>query len=189
VSESADPSIRLPEGRTLPMGVTLRRPTPEDHAAVVEVIPDWWGLPAETHLPMLLPRLFFQHFGDRSFLATDASGLAGFLIGFHSASQPEAAYIHFVGVRPDLRGAGLARTLYEAFFAEAVAAGRRRVDAITGPGNRRSQAFHRSMGFEMTGSADIEGVLAWPDYDGPGEHRVAFTRWIGPDATGPRAAH
>ncbi|WP_308798831.1 GNAT family N-acetyltransferase [Agromyces silvae] len=174
------PPIRLPEGRALPAGMTLRRPDAEDHASVVAVIPEWWGLPAGTRLTALLPRLFFQHFSDRSFLAEDASGLAAFLIGFHSSAQPEVAYIHFVGVRPDVREAGLARTLYEAFFAEAVAAGRRRVDAITGPSNRRSQSFHRSMGFEATGTAEVDGVLAWLDYDGPDEHRVAFTRRIGP---------
>lgn len=180
VDGSPAPPILLPARSVLPVGVELRRPDAGDHAAVVAVIPDWWGLPADTHLTALLPRLFFQHFSDHSFLATDASGLAAFLIGFHSSAQADVAYIHFVGVRPDLREGGLARTLYEAFFAEAVTAGRRRVDAITGPGNRRSQAFHRSMGFEATGIAEIDGVRAWPDYDGPGEHRVAFTRQIGP---------
>ncbi|UOE42907.1 GNAT family N-acetyltransferase [Agromyces larvae] len=162
----------------LPAGITLRRPTEYDHAAVVRVIPDWWGLPAASHLPMMLPRLFFQHFSDTSFIATDAAGLAGFLIGFRSTAQPGVAYIHFVGVRPDLREAGLARTLYETFFAEARADGCHRVDAITGPGNRRSQAFHAAMGFTATGDMEVDGVLAWRDYDGPGEHRVTFTRAI-----------
>ena len=51
-----------------------------------------------------------------------------------------------------------------------------RVDAITGPVNRRSQEFHHAMGFELSGDTEIDGVLAWRDYDGPGEHRVAFSR-------------
>ncbi|WP_173923268.1 GNAT family N-acetyltransferase [Agromyces sp. Marseille-P2726] len=166
----------LEPAEALPTGVTLRRPTEHDHGAVVGVIVDWWSLPGTSHLPLLLPRLFFQHFSDTSFIATDAAGLAGFLIGFRSASQPGVAYIHFVGVRPDLRKAGLARALYETFFAESRAAGCHRVDAITGPGNHGSQAFHAAMGFETSGDAEIDGVLAWRDYDGPGEHRVAFTR-------------
>jgi predicted GNAT superfamily acetyltransferase len=160
----------------LPHGVALRRPTEQDHAAVVGVVVDWWGLPGTSHLPLLLPRLFFQHFADTSFIAEDADGLAGFLVGFRSASQPGVAYIHFVGVRPDLRQTGLARALYETFFAESKAAGCHRVNAITGPGNRGSQAFHAAMGFAASGDTEIEGVLAWRDYDGPGEHRVAFTR-------------
>ena len=163
---------------TLADGVILRRATEQDHPAVVGVILDWWGMPPGSHLPLLLPRLFLQHFADTSFIAEDASGLAGFLIGFRSSSQPGVAYIHFVGVRPDLRRAGLARTLYERFFDEARAAGCHRVDAITGPPNRRSQAFHAAMGFTATGDTEVDGVLAWRDYDGPGEHRVAFTREI-----------
>lgn len=157
--------------------LAFRRATPYDHARVVGVIPGWWGLPGTADLGLLLPRLFFQHFGDTSTIVVDADGsLAAFLIGFRSQSQPGVAYIHFVGVRPDLRGTGLARTLYERFFDEMRASGCRRVDAITGPVNRRSQDFHRAMGFDLSGDTEIDGVLAWRDYDGPGEHRVGFSR-------------
>jgi GNAT superfamily N-acetyltransferase len=154
------------------------RPAGEhDHARVVAVIPEWWGLPGTESLWRLLPRLFFQHFADTSTIVEDDDGaLAGFLIGFRSQSAPEVAYIHFVGVRPDLRRSGLARTLYERFFEQARANGCRRVDAITGPANRRSQAFHTALGFTVSGDTEIDGVRAWRDYDGPGEHRVAFSR-------------
>ena len=104
-------------------------------------------------------------------MAEDADGIAAFLIGFHSHAQPGV-----VGVRPDLRRAGLARTLYCTFFTEAATAGCHRVDAITGVPNRRSQAFHAALGFEASGNSDIDGVLARRDYDGPGEHRVVFSR-------------
>ena len=141
------------------------------------MIPDWWGLPGTESLWRLLPRLFFQHFGDTSTIVDDADGaLAGFLIGFRSPSTPEVAYIHFVGVRPDLRRSGLARTLYERFFDEMRASGCRRVDAITGPGNRRSQEFHAAMGFTARATPRSTASRAWRDYDGPGEHRVAFSR-------------
>ncbi|MDQ0577512.1 GNAT family N-acetyltransferase [Agromyces albus] len=169
------PPIELPADAALPRGLVVRRPRVADQPAVVAAIPDWWGMPA-TSLHLLLPPLFFQHFSDTSFLAEDADGLAAFLIGFHSHAQPDVAYIHFVGVRPDLRHLGLARTLYETFFAEARAAGCHRVDAITGVPNRRSQAFHAALGFEASGDTDYDGVRAWRDYDGPGEHRVAFSR-------------
>lgn len=157
--------------------LAFRRATPHDHVRVVGVIAEWWGLPGTADLGLLLPRLFFQHFGDTSTIVVDADrSLAAFLIGFRSQSQPGVAYIHFVGVRPDLRRSGLARTLYERFFDEMRASGCRRVDAITGPVNRRSQDFHRAMGFDVSGDTEIDGVLAWRDYDGPGEHRVAFSR-------------
>lgn len=173
-----DPA-RLPSTATDPRhpSLTFRRAEVRDHAHVVGVIPDWWELPGTANLGLLLPRLFFQHFADTSTVVDDdRGGLAGFLVGFRSQSQPGVGYIHFVGVRPDLRQSGLARTLYERFLDAMRASGCVRVDAITGPGNRRSQAFHRAMGFRATGDAEVDGVLAWRDYDGPGEHRVAFTR-------------
>lgn len=160
-------------------GLSFRRPVAADHARVVGVIPGWWDLPGTANLGLLLPRLFFQHFADTSTIVEDGDGqLAAFLVGFRSQSQPDAAYIHFVGVRPDLRASGLARTMYERFFDAMRQGGATRVEAITGPGNVASQRFHRAMGFELTGDAEIEGVLAWRDYDGPGEHRVAFSRAI-----------
>ncbi|HEX6954549.1 MAG TPA: GNAT family N-acetyltransferase [Agromyces sp.] len=160
-------------------GLSFRRPDAADHARVVGVIPGWWDLPGTANLGLLLPRLFFQHFADTSTIVEDGDGeLAAFLIGFRSQSQPGVAYIHFVGVRPDLRASGLARTMYERFFDAMRAGGATRVEAITGPGNVASQRFHRAMGFELSGDAEIEGVLAWRDYDGPGEHRVAFRRAI-----------
>lgn len=169
------PPIVLPAGAVLPPGLSLRRPRVADHPAVVGAIPEWWGMPG-TSIHLLLPPLFFQHFSDTSFLAEDAGGLGAFLIGFRSHAQPGVAYIHFVGVRPDLRGHGLASTLYELFFAESRAVGCHRVDAITGVPNRRSQAFHSALGFEASGDTEFDGVRAWRDYDGPGEHRVAFSK-------------
>ena len=157
----------------------FRAAAERDHARVVAAIADWWETPNAATLPLLMPRLFFQHFRDTSTIVEDEHGeLAAFLVGFRSQSQPGVAYLHFVGVRPDLRRSGLARTLYERFFAQMRASGCRRVDAITGPGNRRSQAFHRSMGFELGGDTEVDGVPAYLDYDGPGEHRVTFTRVI-----------
>ncbi len=94
--------------------------------------------------------------------------LAGFVIGFLSPSQPEAAYIHFTGIGPAWRRSGLARRLYEQFFERARRDGRTVVKAITSADNDGSIAFHRAMGF--TASEPIK------DYDGPSLDRVVFVR-------------
>jgi predicted GNAT superfamily acetyltransferase len=157
--------------------LTTRHPVVTDHARVVAAVIAWWPDGRGAEITMLLPRLFFQHFTTTSWIVEDEAGeLRAFLIGFRSADDPDVAYIHFVGVDPGLRGSGLGRELYERFFDEMRAAGVRRVDAITGPVNTGSQAFHRAMGFSLSGDAEIDGVLAYRDYDGPGEHRVAFRR-------------
>lgn len=157
----------------------FRRPTVEDHFGIVHAIPPWWGTPNSATLPLLLPRLFLQHFADTSTIVEDQGGaLAGFLIGFRSQYKPEVGYIHFVGVRPDLRGSGLARDLYERFFAEMRERGCTRAEAATSVLNLRSQDFHRAMGFTLEGDTEFDGVPGWRDYDGPDQHRVSFTRAI-----------
>lgn len=95
-----------------PASLTFRRPTEADYLGMVSAIPNWWGTPNATELASLLPRLFVQHFSGTSTLVEDAAGeLAGFLVGFPSQDQPEVAYIHFVGIRPDQRQSGLAHRL------------------------------------------------------------------------------
>lgn len=161
----------------LPPGFSIRHTRESDHPVIVEAIGRWWDTPNRAMLGLLMPRLFLQFFTQTSWIVEDESGEIGaFLIGFRSQDDPDVAYIHFVGVDPELRRSRIAAQLYALFFAEMRERGCREVRAITGPFNKRSQAFHQAMGFEQHGDRDIDGVLAYPDYDGPGEPRVTFTR-------------
>ncbi|MEU6089523.1 GNAT family N-acetyltransferase [Streptomyces sp. NPDC047085] len=146
--------------------VRVRPAEPADHDQVIAVVDEWWERPIRS----VLPRLFLDHFHRTSLIAEDDAGLAGFLVGLMSPSAPDAAYIHFVGVAPRLRGTGLARHLYERFFEQASAQGRTHVKAITSPQNRGSIAFHTAMGFTVTGPVR--------DYDGPGVDRIVFERQL-----------
>jgi ribosomal protein S18 acetylase RimI-like enzyme len=146
--------------------IRLRIATAADYDPIIAVVDDWWGRP----IGHALPRVFLDHFHATSTIAESDDGMAGFLIGFLSPSEPDAAYIHFVGVHPRLRGKGLARTLYQRFFAVAAANDRRRVSAITAPQNTGSIAFHTAMGFTV--SPPI------PDYDGQGSAKVLFRRGL-----------
>jgi predicted GNAT superfamily acetyltransferase len=145
-------------------GLTVRPARPEDFDTIITVIDDWWGRPVSRGLT----RLFLDHFFGTSLIAEHGGELAGFLIGFLSPAKPLLAYIHFAGVAPAWRGAGLARSLYEQFFDRARQDGRTVVKAITSPQNGPSIAFHRAMGF--TASDPIK------DYDGPSLDRVVFVR-------------
>jgi ribosomal protein S18 acetylase RimI-like enzyme len=144
--------------------VLIRPAEPGDYPRVHAVIDDWWG---GRPMAAMLPKLFFVHFRDTSFVAEDDDGsLAGFLCGFRSQTYAHEAYIHFVGVDPGRRTAGLGRALYARFF-EAVPE-RSVVRAVTSPLNERSVAFHQALGFEVERVDD--------DYDGRGEARVLL-RW------------
>ena len=144
--------------------ITLRPATPEDFDPIIAVVDDWWGRP----IRQALPRVFLDHFHATSTVAEAEGALAGFLVGFLSPSQPDASYIHFVGVDPARRGHGLARTLYERFFTLAEADDRSVVRAITAARNTRSIAFHAAMGFTVTDPI--------PNYDGDSAPKVVFER-------------
>ena len=123
--------------------VTIRHAEPADHARVAPHLDAWWG---GRPMHAMLPRL----------------------CGFLSQTWLDQAYVHFVGVRPDRRGDGLGRDLYERFFAAAREAGRSFVRCVTSPVNEGSVAFHRRLGFE------VEAEVA--DYDGADEPRVLLRK-------------
>jgi len=135
-----------------------------DYAPIIAVLDDWWGGRSMTHL---LPRLFFQHFQNTSFVLEEDGQAVAFLIGFVSQTHPEVAYIHFLGVHPGFRKRGVARQLYETFFARVCDLGCRTVQCITSPINEGSVSFHAQMGF---------GASVAADYAGPGQDRVLFSR-------------
>ena len=85
-----------------------------DYDIISPVINDWWG---GRQMADLLPKLFFVHFNNTSFVAEEDGKIVGFLIGFLSQTFPEEAYIHFVGVDPDYRKQKIGRQLYgDVFF-------------------------------------------------------------------------
>jgi len=147
----------------------IRQAEPSDYAAVIGVVDQWWG---GRSMAAMLPKLFFVHFRQTSFVMDDDGEVVGFLCGFLSQTHDDEAYIHFVGVDPERRGAGIARALYERFFA--AVAPRPIVRAVTSPVNERSVAFHRALGFE------VERVDQ--DYDGRGEARVLLVKRLNPSA-------
>jgi ribosomal protein S18 acetylase RimI-like enzyme len=154
--------------------IVIRAGDPADHAAVSGAMNDWWGGRAVSDM---LPRLFFIHFRDTTFIAERHGRLAGFLSGFFSQTYPTEAYIHFVGVHPDARRLGLGRALYERFFAACRRQGRTTVRCVTSPANKTSIAFHRGLGFwPEPGDGEVDGVPVTLNYDGVGGSRVRFTR-------------
>jgi ribosomal protein S18 acetylase RimI-like enzyme len=125
----------------------------------------------------MLPRLFFVHFRETSFVAERGGQVIGFLVGFVSQTFADEAYIHFAGVHPDFRKNGVARALYERFFEAVARLGRGVVRCITSPVNKGSVSFHLRMGFSIEpGRKDIDGVPVAENYDGRGGDRVLFRK-------------
>ncbi len=144
----------------------IRNIAVEDYDKVINVLNEWWGGRQMTHL---LPRLFFEHFQPTSFIVEENGHLSAFIIGFISQTDPNQAYIHFVGVHPNLRKNGVARKLYELFFDQVRLLGCNKVHCITSPINEGSIAYHKSMGFSVSLVSDYEGI---------GQDRILFSKDI-----------
>jgi len=146
--------------------LAIRHARPSDYGRVIGRVNVWWS---GREMAPMLPQLFFLHFEGTSFVAeTGDDDLVAFLCGFLSQTEPEEAYIHFVGVSPEHRGEGVGRLLYERFFDAVRAQGRSVVRCVTSPLNRGSIAFHEALGFE------VDRVVN--DYDGPGEDRTLLVK-------------
>lgn len=99
-----------------------------DYPAIISQLDAWWG---GRSMRGLLPRLFFQHFNDTSWVIEDKGEVVGFLVGFLSQALRDTGYIHFVGVHPLYRTKGFGKQLYEQFFQAMRQNNRHMVEAIT----------------------------------------------------------
>ncbi len=135
---------------------------------------DWWG---GRDLSSFVLNVFFIHFSNTAYIAESDGELVGFLVGFMSQSEEETGYIHFAGVHPRFRGAGIARTLYEKFYAACRQNGRSVVKSCTSPVNKLSIGFHRKMGFEIEpGDGMIDDVPVTLHFLGKDNPKVLFKK-------------
>jgi GNAT superfamily N-acetyltransferase len=152
----------------------IRNTQPSDQPKIVGVVKAWWGGRDLSHM---LPRLFFIHFRNTSFVVEDKGRFIAFLVGFLSQSRADEGYIHFVGVHPDFRRQEIGRFLYRRFFDVCLQNGRRIVRSCTSPVNRGSVAFHRGMGFAIeAGDGVVDGVAVTFDYNRPGDPKILFKK-------------
>ena len=135
-----------------------------DYDPIIVDIDEWWG---HRHIADLLPRLFFIHFKDTSFIILEDNVIVGFIIGFISQTYPEQAYVYFTGVNPDYRRKGYGVTLYDTFINAVKQRGCKSVHLIAAPVNRTSIAFHTQIGFQIEkGDYVADGVEINSKYDG-----------------------
>ncbi|WP_449619530.1 GNAT family N-acetyltransferase [Robertmurraya sp. Marseille-Q9965] len=147
-----------------------------DYYIVSPLINEWWG---GRNMSDMLPKLFFEHFRNTSFIAERDGVIVGFLIGFLSQSYANEAYIHFIGVHPDYRKNNIGKELYEKFFHVVKQSGCSVVRCVTSPVNKGSIAYHMKMGFEIeAGDKEVGDVFVNTNYDGPNQDRVLFVKHL-----------
>lgn len=145
-----------------------------DYYVISPLINEWWG---GRNMSDKLPKLFFDHFTQTSFVAEKDGKLVGFLIGFLSQTHSNEAYIHFVGVHPEYRKHNIGKHLYNKFFNAVKQNNRSVVRCVTSPVNKVSIAYHTKMGFEIEEEDRIvDGLSINTDYDGEDQDRVLFVK-------------
>ncbi|GAF63843.1 GNAT family N-acetyltransferase [Alkalihalobacillus trypoxylicola] len=148
----------------------------DDYPKIIAVLNEWWG---GRNMKDKLPRLFFEHFQNTSYIMEKDGELIGFIIGFLSQSQSEKAYIHFVGVHPNYRQLKIGKRLYEHFIHNVKESGVKTLHCITSPINKGSIAYHQKLGFSIVkGDAIEDGISIHSHYDGVNESRVVFAKHI-----------
>jgi len=139
---------------------------PWDAPAVAAAIDDWW--PGKHMIHGVCPQLF-QHMGDTCIIVEEEGAMIAFLVGFMSQRMPASGYVHYMGVRPGLRGQGLGREMYRRFAEMTRARGRSEIFAEVGAWNVDSIAFHEAVGFVLQPGDDVvDGVPVLHDSSGRG---------------------
>lgn len=149
----------------------IRHIRTSDYYGIISVMNNWWG----KNVAHLLPKLFFIHFQNTSFVCEEDNLIVGFIVGFISQTEKNEAYIHFVGVHPEYRKMNIAKKLHQTFCESVKAKSCKTVRCITSPMNKDSINFHRSIGFEIEdGDAELDGVPICSNYAGENQARVLF---------------
>ena len=160
----------------LPSDLKIRNSKPSDHPIIISVLNDWWG---GRDLTWMLPKLFFIHFCNTSFIIEKDNNLIAFLIGFLSQARINEGYIHFAGVHPQYRRIGLGAYLYNRFFEVCKKNNRTIIRACTSPVNKGSIEFHKKLEFKIgEGNAEVDGIQVTLDYNKPNDPKVLFEKHI-----------
>jgi ribosomal protein S18 acetylase RimI-like enzyme len=152
----------------------ISRCTPEDYFEILDALAEFWdGRDTRAlHHPFLI-----HEFGNSAFVIRDGSRVLAYLFGFLSQSAP-VGYVHTIAVRASARRWRLAQRLFEHFVEFMRQHGGTHVKAITTSSNAGSIAFHKSLGMELLGEANADGVPVIRDYAGLGVSRVVFWKAI-----------
>jgi GNAT superfamily N-acetyltransferase len=148
--------------------------TKADFDQILRDIVDFWG---DERTLFLHHPMFVNEFGNSAFVCKEGEKVIAYLFGFISQTAP-VGYIHAIGVRRSHQRKGLGRRMYDHFTEFARSNSCQELKALTSTGNATSIAFHKSIGMELVGEPNEDGIPIVRDYSGPGIDRVVFHKRI-----------
>jgi len=148
--------------------------TKQDYTQILDELHEFWGVRDTRHLhhPFLV-----HEFGNSAFVIRNGGEVVAYLFGFLSQTEP-VGYVHTLAVRTSARRRRLAQELFSHFVEFARRHGCKHVKAITTPSNLEPIAFHKSLGMQLLGEPNSNGIPVAPDYAGRGAARVVFWKAI-----------
>jgi ribosomal protein S18 acetylase RimI-like enzyme len=148
--------------------------TQQDYDQILEDLSEFWDGRDTRHLhhPFLI-----HEFGNTAFVIRDGPRVVAYLFGFISPTEP-VGYVHTIAVLASARRRHLARRLFGHFVEFARRHGCGHIKAITTPSNVGSIAFHKSLGMQLLGAPNSDGIQIVPDYAGRDAPRVVFWKDI-----------
>jgi GNAT superfamily N-acetyltransferase len=161
--------------------VEISNCTIQDYDQIHAALPEFWDGRDTRHLHH---SFLIHEFGDTAFVIRDGGRVVAYLFGFLSQAR-RVGYVHAIAVRASARRRRLAQQLYGHFVACARRCGCTHVKAMTTPSNAGSIAFHKSIGMQLLGEPNEDGIPVVPDYSGRGQSRVVF--WKSIEGAGPAA--
>lgn len=154
--------------------VEISNCTIQDYDQIRAALPEFWNGRDTRHLHH---SFLIHEFGDTALVIRDGGRVVAYLFGFFSQTQP-IGYVHAIAVRPSARRRGLAQRLYGHFVECARRRGCTHIKACTTPSNAPSIAFHKSLGMQLLGEPNEDGIPVVLDYSGQGQSRVVFWKSI-----------
>ncbi|MEX0704991.1 MAG: diaminobutyrate acetyltransferase, partial [Nitriliruptoraceae bacterium] len=118
--------------------IELRTPTPDDAAAMWQLVRDDGTLDVNSPYAYLL---VCTDYADTSLVATDGRGVVGFVSGYRPPSQPDDLFVWQIGVHRRARRRGLGRRLLKALLDCPGSEGATSLTATVTPDNEASMAL------------------------------------------------
>jgi ribosomal protein S18 acetylase RimI-like enzyme len=136
--------------------------TDRDYTQILDELHEFWGARDTRHLhhPFLV-----HEFGNSAFVIRSGAQVVAYLFGFLSQTEP-VGYVHTLAVRASARRRRLGQELFRHFVEFARRHGCKHVKAITTPSNLESIAFHKSLGMQLLGEPNSDGIPVAPTMPG-----------------------
>src|SRR5215831_16897935 len=152
------------------MNAEISTCTPCDYHQILKDLREFWDGRETRHLhhPM-----FVHEFANSAFVIREGATVLAYLFGFTSQTEP-IGYVHLIAVRASARRRRLGQKLFEHFIEFARQHACSSIKAITAPSNSGSIAFHKSLGLQLSGEPNSDGIPVIRDYAGRNEARVVF---------------